>query len=121
MGSIPTCAAHLHVAIIGQATWVEANGQIGHFWMGQQVVGSVPATTGCWPPGQTSCIIGQAAGGLVGSHFGGTGTHWAVQVCPAQLPPESQLQAGSPAGQAHALAEPLPVAQPQPTQATSQR
>ncbi|HET6411271.1 MAG TPA: hypothetical protein VFG53_04380 [Anaeromyxobacter sp.] len=63
-------------------------GQTGHFSIGQQLVGSVPVTTGGCPPGQAGRDIGQAMG-FVGSHAGGTGTHSFVQICPEQLPAES--------------------------------
>lgn len=49
-------------------------GQTEHFWIGQQVIGSVPTTTGCCPPGQLGNDMGQAAG-FDGSHGGGASTH----------------------------------------------
>jgi hypothetical protein len=117
---MPTCFAHLQIGIMGHATGLATIGQIGHFWIGQQLVGSTPAVTGCCPPGQANSGIGQATG-FVGSHAGGAGTHWFVQVCPVQLPAESQRQVASPGGQVHVLATPLGAAQPHPTQVGVQR
>jgi hypothetical protein len=130
LGSIPTCVAHLQTGIIGQAMALAVIGQTGHFWIGQQVVGSVPATTGCCPPGQARSDIGQG-GGFAGSHASDAGTHWPVQVRPVQVPDGSQLQVVSFGGQVHPVAglppaappavAPPAVPQPQPTQVASHR
>ena len=100
-------------------------GQTGHFWIGQQVTGSVPAAKGC---GQAigDMGIGQATGGFDGSHAGGAGTHALVQVSPVQLPFGSQRHVASFGGHEHALtvpavAAPAGVAQPQPTHVVLQR
>jgi len=117
---MPLCFAHLHTGIMGQAIGLAVIGQIGHFSMGQQLTGSVPTTTGAWPPGQANMGIGQAMG-FAGSHGGGDGMHSLVQVCPVQFPEESHWQVASPPGHEQVLAVPPPAlppaeAQPQPTQ-----
>ena len=84
-------------------------------------MGSIPASIGSRPGGQAIWTMGHATGVWVGSQVGNAGTQWAVQAFPPQLPLESQVQVGSPAGQAHPVAAPPPAAQPQATQATSQR
>ena len=84
--------------------------------MGQQVVGSVPTSTGGEPSRHRTWSIGQATG-VAGSHFGVAGTHWPVQVSPVQLPVvESHLHVGSVLGHAQATAPALLAAQPQPVQ-----
>ena len=93
-------------------------------------MGSVPAATGCVPPGQAGSDIGHG-GGFAGSHVGDAGTHCLVQVCPEQFPAGSQLQVVSFGGQVHPVAAlppaappavvPPAVAQPQPTQIASHR
>lgn len=63
---------HLQVGIIGQFTGDALARQGGQMNVGQQVVGSVPAATGSWPPGHAMTTIGQATG-WEGSHLGGMG------------------------------------------------
>jgi hypothetical protein len=107
----------LQTGIMGHAMGLADIVQMGHFWSGQQLTGSVPAATGC---GQAIGDIGQARGGFVGSHDGGAGTHALVQVCPVQLPAGSQEHVASFGGHEHVLTVPAAVApagvaHPQPT------
>jgi len=101
VGSIAFWTGQAQAGIIGQLTGVEAGVQAGHFSIGQQLTGSLPAVTGSSPPGQATTYIGQATGGLVASHGDGAGLHRALQVCPVQLPAASQPQAGAAAGHEH--------------------
>ena len=75
----------------------------GQRYLGQQVVGSTPSSSGLASSGQTSAIAGQATG-RVGSQVGGGGggTHWPTHVRPLQAPLASQLQLLSVASQAQA-------------------
>jgi len=110
---------HWHAGIIGQFTGVAVGWQTGHFSTGQQVAGSSPTLTGGTPPGQAISTIGQATGPPCGTQVTVAGTHCATQVCPEQLPAESQLHAGLAAGQTQAVPE-VRAEQPKPKQASLQ-
>jgi hypothetical protein len=101
---VPVVFAHLHVGAaqltLDDVPFVVAGERthIGQWYVGQQVIGSVPSRIGVDPSGQATTIAGQRT--ALGSQVGFAGTHCPVHVWPEQLPFASHLQVGSVAGQA---------------------